>query len=439
MRSQAGTAAARIIGILGVVVVAIAVTVIVSRSGPNHTVRADFIDGGQLVNGDLVEVGGLQIGTITKLALTPNSLAEFTLRIDDGRFWPLRRGTIATIRPASLAGITNRYIELTIPPASAPEIPNGGVIPQTDTRPVVDLDVLLNSLTPPVRSGLQTVIQKSAVVINGAVPQANLSIDYFDPALTQLSALANQLLSDRYAFEQLISAGGSVAEQLGTHSSALTNAVGGTAATLRAVAGQTASLQDTLQRTPPVLASATGSFRRLRATLAVLDPVLRAAGPTGKPLADVVRELNAASRDVLPIVSELRATLPPLARALDGLLPVDAAGGPTLNAATQALTAALPVFTGLRPYAPDIVAGLASSIGADVAGNYDADGHFVRISEVASPGSFLDSLMSGTTPTTPPTTGNIARCPGGGVQPAADNSNPYVPDPSLCNRANDLP
>ena len=62
---------------------------------------------------------------------------------------PLRRGTRAIVRQASLSGIANRYVDLTLPAQTAAKIPDGGVIDQDATTSAVDLDQLFNTLDPP--------------------------------------------------------------------------------------------------------------------------------------------------------------------------------------------------------------------------------------------------------------------------------------------------
>ena len=61
---------------------------------------------------------------------------------------PLRQGTQATVRQASLSGVANRYLDLRMAPQSGQKIPDGGVIEQDATTTAVDLDQLFNTLDP---------------------------------------------------------------------------------------------------------------------------------------------------------------------------------------------------------------------------------------------------------------------------------------------------
>src|SRR6188768_442444 len=74
-----------------------------------YHVRARFQAANQMIAGNLVMIAGHKVGI-------------------DKQFSPLRTGTEATIRLASLSGSVNRYIDLRIPPSGGSDIPEDGVI-----------------------------------------------------------------------------------------------------------------------------------------------------------------------------------------------------------------------------------------------------------------------------------------------------------------------
>ena len=91
----------------------------------------------------------------------------------------------------------------------------------------------------------------------------------------------------------------------------------------------------------------------------------------------------------------------------------------------------------IRPYAPDLI-GWFRDFGQSTA-NYDANGHFARISPIVNAFQFTDSPAGGTLTALKPAerqvglqSGKIRRCPGSSTQAATDGSNPYAPEGSDC-------
>jgi phospholipid/cholesterol/gamma-HCH transport system substrate-binding protein len=98
----------RAAAISAVVLAVVAVAVILLGGGSKYTVTAVFNNASQIVSGDQVEVGGVPIGTVSKISLTTNGLAELQLSISDSAYTPLRQGTTATVRESSLSSIVQR-------------------------------------------------------------------------------------------------------------------------------------------------------------------------------------------------------------------------------------------------------------------------------------------------------------------------------------------
>src|SRR6476661_7417605 len=98
-----------------VIAMAAVVVVLFGSGGDDYIVKARFLNASQLVKGNLVQVAGAPVGTVKKIDLTDNGQAEVTMRITDGAYTPLLRGTHATVRQASLSGVANRYIDLHLP------------------------------------------------------------------------------------------------------------------------------------------------------------------------------------------------------------------------------------------------------------------------------------------------------------------------------------
>ncbi len=438
---------ARIAGLVAVLAVGVIAAFVLLGGASTYTIHARFIDAGQVVKGNVVQVSGLNVGTVSSIELTNDNQADIALTLTDEHYQPLHQGTIASIRAAGLAGVANRFINLSPGPKDAPAIPDNGVLPTTQTRPIVDLDEVLNALDPKTRTNLQGIIRNGSQIFAGsAALSANRAFAYLNPALSQTTALSLELGRDRASLERLLTSTAVVSAALAGRRPDLERGIETTAATLRGIAAQRASLNDALIRAPRVLNRSRSTFANLRRGLNGFRPFIRDTRPAAAPLARVLRELVPTGVDARPVVNDLRALLPGLDRSLSDVPQLARVGVPAVRSTTTTLEQALPVFEGLRPYAPDLVIGLSNGFGGATGGYYDANGHFARISLIGSPGSLTGVLsrLGSIFPGLPSAgdfggyrTGMVARCPGGAVEPAPDQTNPWIPNPALCKKADD--
>lgn len=439
---------ARAAALAAVAIAVVVVAVLLLAGGSRYVVHAQFTDAGQLVAGDLVTVAGHPIGSVGSISLTPNGLADVKLDISDPGVTPLRTGTVATIGQLSLTGVANRFVSLT-PGAGAP-IRSGGVLPPTQTRGIVDLDTLLDSLTPQVRSSLQQLIRTGAYLMSGATPaQLNQAIQYFNPALSQATALGAEVVADKFALDRLVSSTAGVASVLAARDAELAGAVTSTAATLREVASERSALKDALARAPAVLAQSTGVLADVEYTLRILNPALIDLKPVAPRIAALLRVIVPTAAAAIPTIERVAALVPSARLGLRKLPAVVGKALPAVDSLAAALPPITPVLSGLRPYAPDVVSGLLGGVGGYPGGYYDANGHYVRIAPLFGAGS-LSGLLSllgavaGRLPALNATRyGLLSPCPGGAAEPSPNGGNPWANPDTLpgarpvCNPADD--
>jgi phospholipid/cholesterol/gamma-HCH transport system substrate-binding protein len=433
---------------VAVVVAAIAiVAILLFTGGSDYTVKVQFENAGQLVKGNQVQVGGRPIGTIGKISLTDDGLAEIEITLSE--LAPLHEGTTAVIRSTSLSGIANRYIALSLGPQSAKKIDSGGFIRADRTTSPVDLDQLFNTLDAPTRKGLQNIIQGSAAQFGGKVRQANESLKYFNPALSTSSQLLRELVRDRPVFKRFVTDTANVVTDLADRRSDLSQLVGNANATAGAIASENAALARTLDLLPNTMREANTTFVNLRATLNDLDVLVNESKPATKDLARFLRVLRPLVRDSKPTIRDLRQLVhrsgagndltdllnksPRLAALTDTVFP----------RSVTALKKTQPVLEYVRPYTPDF-AGWLTKFGQSAA-PYDANGHYARIQPL------FNAFQFNNTPTgpvlTPNTgsrlanlqTGKNQRCPGGAMQPPPDGSAPYLETPNFACDPNAAP
>jgi phospholipid/cholesterol/gamma-HCH transport system substrate-binding protein len=433
---------ARVASAGSLVLAAVVLVLVLTGGGARYEVHARFADAGQLVEGNEVVVGGERVGSVERIRLSDDNLADLTLKIADKRFVPLHAGTRASISAVGLAGIANRFVELTPGSPHAPKLASGAVLSQERTTGIVDIDQLLDAIDPGTRRSIRELIRGGATALRGVSPDANRALLLLNPALGQSTALADEVLRDRVAFERLIAESAQVVGAVSRRRADLEGGIDATAAVFDDLARRRAELRSVIEGSASVLTQATGTLTRARRATTALRPTLRALGPVAPQLARVLRVGVPAGRALEPVLTQARALLEPARRTLLSLPPLARSGIPAFTAARQAIDGAGHVFSGLRAYSPDVI-GIFNSFGGTVVGTYDANGHVVRaytpLGQTNLP--VLPSLL-GVPPLALPTldglrTGLTSRCPGGAAEPARDRSNPYIPDASLCRPGDD--
>jgi phospholipid/cholesterol/gamma-HCH transport system substrate-binding protein len=365
------TVVGRVAAVAAVLIAVIAVAVIVLGGGTSYKVNATFQNASQIVSGDLVEVSGTGIGTVSSVALTPQGQANLTLNITNQDYRPLRLGTTATIRSVSLSGIANRYIDLRLGPGGAPTIKDGGTIPSTLTTSEVDLDQLFNTLDAPTRKGLQNVIQGSASQYEGSAQAAQLAFQYLNPAIATSSLLFSEINRDTSKFTNFIVKSANLVSDISQRSTDLSGLIGHLATTTQALAAQRAGLGEAIQRLPGFMALANTTFVNLRGALNDLTPLVNATKPVAPKLQKLLAQLQPLAQDSVPTVRDL-SNIISRPGADNDLTELTALGVPLANAtvrnvnangklrpgafpvSTTSLNDSTPLLATLRPYAVDL-------------------------------------------------------------------------------------
>jgi len=395
------TVIGRIAGVAAIGVAIVAVAVILLSGGSSYTVNAIFQNASQIVIGDQVTVAGNPIGSVSGISLTPNGQADLKLSITDSTFQPLHQGTLATVRQASLSGIANRYVDLRLGPGKDAPISSGGVIPTSDTTSAVDFDELFDSLNQPTLKGLQDVIQGSASEFAGKGKQAQVALQYLNPAVASSSMLFSEINRDTDKFTNFIVKSSNLVTDLSTRSTDLSGLIQNLSTTFSALAAQRTALGESIQRLPPFMRLANTTFVNLREALDDLTPLVDASKPVAPKLQKLLVQLRPLAYDSVPTIRDLSNIIqrPGSDNDLVELtqLGVPLAGVTVHNSNTDgesrpgafpesviALNDSTPELAVARPYAVDLTGWFE---GFSHPGIYDANGGISRVAPVVGLGS----------------------------------------------------
>ncbi len=402
------TVIGRVAAVAAIAIAVIAVAVILLQGGRSYQVNAIFTNASQLVSGDLVEVAGSPIGTVSNISLTPQGQAKLTLDINQSNYMPLRQGTIATVRQASLSGIANRYVDLRLGPGTAQTIPSGGTIGTNDTTSAVDLDQLFNTLDPATRKGLQDFIQGSAAQYQGQGKAAQAAFQYLDPAVAASSMLFRELNRNTGKFTNFIVKTGNLFTDISQRQSDVSGLVTHLSTTLQALAAQHTALGSSIAQLPGFMALADTTFVNLRNALDDLTPLVNVSKPVAPKLQRLLVQLEPLAIDSVPTVrdlanvirrpganndlTELTALGQPLAAVTVRKIRAD---GKVRNGAftesTIALNDSTPELATARPYAVDLTGWFE---GYTHPGTIDANGGASRIAPVVGVGSIQNGALN---------------------------------------------
>jgi phospholipid/cholesterol/gamma-HCH transport system substrate-binding protein len=414
----------------------------------SYVVHTRFLNAGQLVKGNHVEVGGVKAGLVKGYRITDDGRAEVDLEVDD-RYAPLRRGTKAVIRQGSQSSVAIRYVDLQLPSGreAGAEIPDSGVLETSETTTSVDLDQLFNTLDKRTRRALQGFYRGSHAQYQGRAAEASRGWKYLSPSLSAASRLFRELTYDPPVLERFLVDSSRFVTALADRRDDLAPLIENLNRTARGLSADKEALAEVVQRFPDFMRTANTTYVNLRATLDEVEPLVDASKPVAKKLRPYLDELRPFAIDARPTVRDLNRLVrirgpdndllelgrayPPLAQiALDE---AERNGNRRPGAFPQmadAFRASAPIVAHGRPYTPDLFGWFDDF---SHTGAYDALGSFSRVQTYFNTGTIsqplpakLDDFLGidrAAVFRAYAKLGQYKRCPGASEEAAPDGSN----------------
>ena len=435
------------------------VALVIFGGGPSYTIKAEFQNAGQLVKGNLVEVGGTKAGSVKGFDVTPSGQVDVEIEIDE-KYAPLRKGTRAIIRSGSLSSVANRYIELHLPSEdkAGDDIPDGGRLTADYTTTGVEFDHFFNIFDKRTRKSLRNFYKGGNRQYEGRGEEANAGLRYLSPALDASTALFEELTYDKPVLERFLVDSSRFVTALSERRDDVSELIQNLNQTTRALGSQKEALAEAVGRLPDFMRTANTTYVNLRGTLDDLDPLINATKPVVPKLSRLLDELQPFANDARPVIRELSAltrsrgadndllelnrTYPPLADIAVDTLPrsIDFGTGAVdlgerrgaFAELTESLRDSAPIVAHGRPYTVDFLGWMDDF---SHTGNYDALGSFSRAQIFFN--AFTVS-QGQPVPVDPTDRGEnfkalaksqqYKRCPGAAEEAAPDGSNVWSPE-----------
>jgi ABC-type transporter Mla subunit MlaD len=297
-----------IFGIVMVVILAIASYLAFTKeipfTSPGYEITATFENATTLRATSPVRIAGVNVGEVTNVERSGNA-AKVTFTVDeDGQ--PIHEDAEVAIRPRLfLEG--NFFLDLFPGSPSAPDLPDGGDIPITQTTTAVQLDEVLTALQAPTRRGLQRLLEGYGTALTYEPTPAE---DQDENPLIRGESAA-KALNDAFVYGGDAGKGTAIVNTalLGNNPHDLSGFIRSFGVTFGKLAAREDDLSELITNFNVFAGALATESENLSTTLAELAPTLEETAPSLKALNDALpaaRSLAIVSR---PGIQELPATI----------------------------------------------------------------------------------------------------------------------------------
>ena len=299
-----------VFGLIMVVVIAIASYLAFTKSipftSPGYELTATFDNATTLRPTSPVRIAGVNVGEVTSIERDGDA-AKVTFTVDnEGR--PIHDDAAVEIRPRLfLEG--NFFLDLTPGSPSAPELPDNGNIPITQTSTAVQLDEVLTALQDPQRRGLQKLLSGYGTALTYQPTVAQDEAAGQDPIVQGETAAKS--LNDAFKYGGDAGRGTAIVNTalLGNNPHDLSGFIRGMGATFAKLAANEQDLSNLITNFNTFAGALASESTNLSATFAELAPTLEEAQPSLRALSNALPEVRALAIASQPGIEELPTTI----------------------------------------------------------------------------------------------------------------------------------
>src|SRR4051812_39527381 len=298
-----------------------------------YEVEANFPEATLLAQTGDVRISGVPVGRVTKMERDGNR-TRVTMQIKS-RYAPLPSDTRAMLRLKTLFGET--YVELTPGTPTAARLADGGLLPNSQVQPSVELDEVLKTFKPRTRAAFQTWLQSQANAIEGRGTDINVGLASLPGFVGSADKLLVTLDAQSAAVRRLVASTGDFFGAISQREGELRGLVTDANHLFQTTAARNQDLADVFRELPRFEREATLTLPQLSAFARRARPVVKRLQPAATqadPLfADVARlspqfdgffarlnEIVAASKPGLPAFDRILAGVPGLLESFQPFL-----------------------------------------------------------------------------------------------------------------------
>ena len=272
--------------------------------GDKYEVKAVFENAANIRKDSPVRIAGVNVGKVQSIRSVGDA-AEVTFSVDE-EGQPIREDTLVEIRPRIfLEG--NFFLDVKPGSPSAPEVPDGGTIPITQTATAVQLDQILTTLQAPDRENLSKLLRGYGEALNRQPTAADDK--GMDPDIQGESA--SQAINDSFQYGAAAGRDSAIVNEalLGTTPDDLSKLINANANVFNALLSREEQLKDLITNFNTFTGALAAESDNLAETVRLLAPTLENATPSLRNTNATFPFLRAFARDIEPGIRELPATI----------------------------------------------------------------------------------------------------------------------------------
>jgi len=285
--------------------------------GGDYKVRAIFRNAFSVIPGEDVKIAGVKVGSIDALDVTKEKQAAVVLRIDDPGFQDFRKDATCTIRPQSLIG--EKFVECTPTQpraqgdAEAPKldkIEEGDgkgeyLLPVTQTRRPVDLDLLNNIMRLPYRERFSIILNEIGAALAANGDDLRQAVRAANPALEETDKVLAILAEQNRVLANLARNGDQVLRPLARDRQHVANFIDKANVTAQASAERRVDIERNIEKFPAFLRELEPTMVRLGALSDQITPVMEDLDRGGDDISRFIQKLGPFSQAGIPAFETL--------------------------------------------------------------------------------------------------------------------------------------